>query len=413
MGTLSIIVPVVVFLLFLLILTFALIFIKDALTPKGKVKIVLNDGVKTLEVDGGNTLLQTLVNAGIFIPSACGGKGTCHACKVRVLEGGGNILPTELPAFKRKEILNNWRLSCQVKVKENLKIEVPDEVLTIKEYICTVKSNRNVATFIKELVLELPPGEKLNFKPGGYIQIYIPPYQIDYSKDIYVEEEYRDEWDKYNMWSLKARNDKEIFRAYSMANHPAEGSIVMLNVRIATPPLDKQKNAFANVPPGIASSYIFSLKPGDKVKISGPYGEFFIKDTNREMIYIGGGAGMAPLRSHIFHLFHTLKTKRKVTYFYGGRSKRELFYVDDFRAIEREFPNFKFIIALDSPKPEDRWDGPVGYIHQVAYELYLKDHPAPEDCEYYLCGPPPMIDAVVRMLDSLGVPPENIAYDKF
>lgn len=403
----------VVFTLFNLILTGVLVGIRNLLMKRGLVTINLNDGFKVINVPQGNSLLQTLVNAGIFVPSACGGKGTCYACKVRVLEGGGNILPTELPAFTKKQIKDNWRLSCQVKVKEPLKIIVPDEVLTIKEYITTVRSNRNVATYIKELVLELPPGETLKFKPGGYIQIYIPHYSIDFSKDIHVEDEFKDEWDKYNLWKLKVSNDTEIFRAYSMANHPAEGNIVMLNVRIATPPWDKTKNDWAPVPPGIASSYIFSLKPGDKVKISGPYGEFHIKNTNREMIYIGGGAGMAPLRSHIFHLFHTLKTTRKVSYFYGGRSKRELFYVDDFRKIEQQFPNFKFVIALSEPKPEDNWTGPVGFIHQVTYDLYLKNHPAPEDIEYYLCGPPPMIDAVLKMLDALGVPPENIAYDKF
>lgn len=403
----------VVFTLFNLILTGVLVGIRNLIMKRGLVTINLNDGFKVINVPQGNSLLQTLVNAGIFVPSACGGKGTCYACKVRVLEGGGNILPTELPAFTKKQIKDNWRLSCQVKVKEPLKIIVPDEVLTIKEYITTVRSNRNVATYIKELVLELPPGETLKFKPGGYIQIYIPHYSIDFSKDIHVEDEFKDEWDKYNLWKLKVSNDTEIFRAYSMANHPAEGNIVMLNVRIATPPWDKTKNDWAPVPPGIASSYIFSLKPGDKVKISGPYGEFHIKNTNREMIYIGGGAGMAPLRSHIFHLFHTLKTTRKVSYFYGGRSKRELFYVDDFRKIEQQFPNFKFVIALSEPKPEDNWTGPVGFIHQVTYDLYLKNHPAPEDIEYYLCGPPPMIDAVLKMLDALGVPPENIAYDKF
>ncbi len=386
---------------------------RKALTTTRKVKIIINDGLKELEVTPGLSLLQTLTNHKIFIPSACGGKGSCHACKAQVISGGGNILPTELPAFTRSQIKENWRLACQVKVKEDMKIKIPEEVFGIKELTCTVKSNRNVATYIKELVLELPPGENLNFKPGGYIQIYVPPFNIDFSKDIYVEEEYRDEWDKYNLWSLKCTNNEEIFRAYSMANHPAEGSIVMLNVRIATPPWDKTRNTWADVPPGIASSYIFSLKPGDKVRISGPYGEFFIKDTDREMVYIGGGAGMAPLRSHIFHLFHTLKTKRKVTYFYGGRSRRELFYIEDFRAIEREFPNFKFYVALSEPKPEDNWDGPIGFIHQVAYDLYLKNHPAPEDIEYYLCGPPPMIEAVLRMLDSLGVPPEQIAYDKF
>ncbi len=402
-----------IFLSIILILVFIILKAKEKLVPSGEVTIDINGGKRLLKVPAGSTLLSTLNNAGILMPSACGGGGTCGMCRVRVLEGGGEILPTETGFFTRKEVKEKWRLSCQVKVKQDLKILVPEEVFGIKKWECEVVSNHNVATFIKEFVVKLPEGEHLKFKSGQYIQIDIPPYEIDFAKDIAVEDEYRDEWDKYGLWDLKAKNTEETVRAYSMANHPAEGDIIMLNVRIATPPWDRQKNTWKNVPPGIGSSYIFSLKPGDKVKISGPYGDFLVQDTDREMMFIGGGAGMAPMRSHIFHQFHTLKTKRKTTFWYGARSKREIFYEEHFRAIEREFPNFKFYIALSEPKPEDNWDGYVGFIHEVIYEQYLKNHEEPEEIEYYMCGPPLMAQAVLKMLDNLGVPRENIFFDDF
>jgi Na+-transporting NADH:ubiquinone oxidoreductase subunit F len=309
--------------------------------------------------------------------------------------------------------MNDWRLGCQVKVKEDMKIEVPAEIFGIKKWECEVISNKNVATFIKEFVVRLPKGEILDFKSGGYIQIDVPPCEVDFGKDIEIDDEYRGDWDNFKMWDLKMKNPEPIYRAYSMANHPAEGNIVMLNIRIATPPWDRSKNAFMKVNPGICSSYIFSRKPGDKVTVSGPYGEFFIKPTEREMMFIGGGAGMAPMRSHIFDLFHTKKTNRKTTFWYGGRSLRELFYVDQFEAIEKNFDNFKFNIGLSEPMPEDNWEGYVGFIHQVIYDNYLKNHAEPEDIEYYLCGPPMMNDAVQKMLDDLGVPQEMIAFDDF
>lgn len=361
----------------------------------------------------GSTLLSTLSAQKIFLPSACGGGGTCAMCKCRVLDGGGSILPTEVGYFTRKEQMNNWRLGCQVKVREDMKIEIPAEIFGIKKWECEVVSNHNVATFIKEFVVKLPEGETLDFRSGGYIQIDVPPVEVDFGKDIEIEDEYREDWDKFNMWNLKMKNPEPIFRAYSMANHPAEGNIVMLNIRIATPPWDRSKNAFMNVNPGICSSFVFSRKPGDKVTISGPYGEFFIKNTQREMMFIGGGAGMAPMRSHIFHLFLTEHTKRKATFWYGGRSLRELFYVDQFEDIEKNNANFKFNIGLSEPLPEDKWEGYVGFIHQVIYENYLKNHPEPEEIEYYLCGPPMMNDAVQKMLDDLGVPQEMIAFDDF
>ena len=403
---------IAVFLVIIILLVAGLLFARKKLTPQGEVKVTINDE-KELEVNPGSTLLSTLSNEGIYLPSACGGGGTCAMCKCQVFEGGGSILPTEKGYFTRKEQQNDWRLGCQVKVREDMKIGVPKEVFGIKKWECEVVSNDNVATFIKEFVVRLPEGEKLDFQPGGYIQIDVPKCEVDY-KDIEVEEEYREDWDNFKMWDLKMKNPEPIFRAYSMANHPAEGNIIKLNIRIATPPWDKKKNAFMNVNPGICSSFIFSRKPGDKVTISGPYGEFFIKDTNKEMMYIGGGAGMAPLRSHIFHIFHTLKTTdRKVTYWYGGRSKRELFYIDEFREIEKQFPNFKFYVALSEPQPEDNWDGYTGFIHQVIIDNYLKDHPEPEEIEYYFCGPPMMNQAVLKMLDDYGVPEEMIAFDDF
>jgi len=407
-----VIVSIIFFLTVILLLVGLLLFARKKLTPQGKVKIIINEE-KELEVDPGSTLLSTLSANKIFLPSACGGGGTCAMCKCQVFEGGGSILPTETGFFSRKEQQNNWRLGCQVKVRENMKIAVPPEVFGIKKWECEVVSNRNVATFIKEFVVKLPEGEKLDFLSGGYIQIDVPKIEVDFSKDIFVEEEYRDEWDKFKMWDLKMKNTEEQFRAYSMANHPAEDNIVMLNIRIATPPWDRKTNSFMKVNPGVCSSYIFSRKPGDKVMVSGPYGEFHIKKTNREMMFIGGGAGMAPMRSHIFHLFHTEKTNRKATFWYGGRSLRELFYIEEFQQIERDFPNFKFHVALSEPKPEDNWKGYTGFIHQVIMDNYLKQHPEPEEIEYYLCGPPMMNAAVFKMLDELGVPNEMIAFDDF
>jgi Na+-transporting NADH:ubiquinone oxidoreductase subunit F len=330
-----------------------------------------------------------------------------------VFDGGGTILPTETGFFTRKEQQHNWRLGCQVKVKEDIKILIPEAVLGIKKWECEVISNRNVATFIKEFVVKLPENEKLNFKSGGYIQIDIPKCEVDYSKDIYVEEQFHEDWDNMSIWNLKMRNNEETFRAYSMANHPAEGNISMLNIRIAPPPWDRVKCAFMNVNPGVCSSYIFSRKPGDKVTISGPYGEFFLKESDSEMMFIGGGAGMAPMRSHIFNLFNTMRTKRKVSFWYGARSKREIFYEEQFRASEREFPNFTCNKALSEPKPEHNWTGYVGFIHQIIFDNYLKAHEAPEDIEYYMCGPPMMNDAVNKMLYDLGVPDEMIAFDDF
>ncbi len=411
-NTLVMAAGVVVFLIIILVLIMLLLYVKRKLTPQGKVKLTINEK-EEIEVEPGSTILATLGNNKILLPSACGGGGTCGMCKCRVTEGGGSILPTETGFFSRKEQQNYWRLGCQVKVKENMKIEIPEEVMGIKKWECEVLSNRNVATFIKEFVVKLPEGETLDFKSGGYIQIDVPKLEVDFSKDIDVEQEYRDEWDKFNMWSLKMKNTEETFRAYSMANHPAENNIIMLNIRIATPPWDRKKNAFMSINPGVCSSFIFSLKPGDKVFISGPYGEFFIKDTEREMMFIGGGAGMAPMRSHIFHLFQTLKTGRKASFWYGARSKREIFYEDEFRAIEKQFPNFDFHIALSEAKAEDNWTGHTGFIHQVIYENYLSKHSDPEDIEYYLCGPPLMNDAVQKMLDDLGVPPDMIAFDDF
>jgi len=400
-----------VFLLVILLLVAILMFAQAKLVPKGKVKVKINEE-KELEVDPGSSLLLTLAAQKIFLPSACGGGGTCGMCRVQVNDGGGSILPTETGFFTRKEQQNKWRLGCQVKVRENLDITVPKEVFGIKKWECEVVSNRNVATFIKEFVVKLPEGENLDFRSGGYIQIDVPKIEIEY-KDMDIDEKFRDEWDKFKMWDLKMKNPEPVYRAYSMANHPAEGNMIMLNIRIATPPWDRKKNAFMKVNPGICSSYVFSRKPGDKVTISGPYGEFFIKDTKREMMFIGGGAGMAPMRSHIFHLFKTEHTDRKATFWYGGRSLKELFYMDQFEEIQKENDNFNFEVALSEPLPEDNWEGKTGFIHQVVYDTYLKDHPEPEEIEYYLCGPPMMISAVMNMLDDLGVPPEMISFDDF
>ncbi|MBE9480218.1 MAG: NADH:ubiquinone reductase (Na(+)-transporting) subunit F [Bacteroidetes bacterium] len=404
-------ISIVVFLVVIMLLVTLLLYARRKLTPQGKVNLIINKE-KEFEVDPGFTILTTLSDQKIFLPSACGGVGTCGMCKCQVFEGGGTILPTEKGFFTRKEQLNNWRLGCQVKVREDMKIGIPEEIFGIKKWECEVISNRNVATFIKEFVVKLPEGETMDFQSGGYIQIDVPKCEVDF-KDIEVEEEYRKDWDEFKMWDLKMRNPEPIFRAYSMANHPAEENIIMLNVRIATPPFDQKKNRFMKVNPGICSSYIFSRKPGDKVTISGPYGEFFIKDSDKEMMFIGGGAGMAPMRSHIFHLFNTEHSRRKATFWYGGRSLRELFYIDQFKKIEKENPNFKFHIGLSEPIPEDNWTGYTGFIHQVIIDNYLKNHPEPEEIEYYLCGPPLMNDAVLKMLDDYGIPDEMIAFDDF
>ena len=395
----------------ILILVLILNFAESRLLPKGDVTIKINgNDDKSIVTRPGSTLLSALAGKSIFLPSACGGGGTCALCKCQVIEGGGEILPTETGHINRNEAKDNWRLACQVKIKEDMNIHVPDEIFNIRKWECIVRSNKSVATFIKELVLELPQGEKLDFTAGGYIQIDIPEYEKMSFKDFDIEEEYHPDWDKFNIWDLNCKNDEPEFRAYSMANHPAEGNRVMLNVRIATPP----PPLWNDVPPGIASSYIFNLKPGDKVTISGPYGEFFIKEkSEREMVYIGGGAGMAPMRSHLFHLFHTEKTNRKVSFWYGARSKREMFYDEDFVDIKSKFDNFKYIVAMSDPQPEDNWTGPTGFIHSVLLEEYLKNHDDPTEIEYYMCGPPPMIDALENMLDSLGVEPEMIAYDSF
>jgi Na+-transporting NADH:ubiquinone oxidoreductase subunit F len=392
-----------------LMLIGVLLFAESKLVNKGLCKIEINgDPDRSPEIPGGGTLLGVLSGQKIFLPSACGGGGTCAMCKCQVFEGGGDILPTELTHISRSEAKENWRLACQVKVKENMKIRVPDEVFGIKKWECTVASNHNVATFIKEFVVNLPEGEILAFQSGGYIQIDVPKYKDLRYRDFDIEKEYHEDWDKFKIWDYVANNDEECFRAYSMANHPAEGNRVMLNIRIASPPPRTE-----GIPPGICSSYVFSLKPGDKVTISGPYGEFFIKDTDREMVYIGGGAGMAPLRSHIFHLFHTLKTGRKVSYWYGARSKREMFYTEGFEAIEKEFPNFSYHVALSDALSEDNWTGHTGFIHQVVYRKYLENHEDIDNVEFYLCGPPLMNSAVLHMLDEMGVEEQMIDFDDF
>lgn len=406
-----IIISVVVFLSITLLLVFVLLWAKAKLVPSGNVKLNVNDEMNA-DVPIGGTLLNTLQGQNIFLSSACGGSGSCGQCRCRVVEGGGEILPTETGFFSRKEQKEHWRLACQTKVKEDMKVLVPEEVFGVKEWECEVISNRNVSTFIKEFVVKLPEGEVMNFKSGSYAQIKIPKYDIKYS-DYVIEEQFRDDWDRFKMWDLTCKNDTETVRAYSMANYPAEGNIITLNVRIATPPMDRATGTWMNVSPGISSSYIFSLKPGDKVTMSGPYGDFHIQETENEMLYIGGGAGMAPLRAQILHLFNTVKTGRKVSYWYGARSKKEIFYEEDFREIERNFPNFKFHIALSDPQPEDNWDGYVGFIHQVILDNYLSKHEAPEDIEYYMCGPGPMANAVKIMLDNLGVERSSLYFDDF
>lgn len=403
-----IILGVVSFSVIVLLLVVLILFARSKLVPSGNVKIEINDDHnKTIEVPIGGKLLNVLADNQIFLPSACGGGGTCGECKCIIKEGGGDVLPTERSKLTRGQIKQGYRLSCQVAVKGDMKLELDPEVFEIKKWECTVRSNRNVATFIKELILDLPEGENVEFRAGGYIQIEAPPHTV-YYKDFDIDEEYRADWDKYKLWDLVSKVDEPIVRAYSMANYPEERGMIMLNVRIATPPPN-----MPNVPPGQMSSYIFNLKPGDKVTISGPYGEFFARDTDNEMVFIGGGAGMAPMRSHIFDQLKRLNSKRKMSFWYGARSLREAFYIEEFNELQEKHENFSWTLALSEPLPEDNWTGPVGFIHQVLYDNYLKNHPAPEDCEYYICGPPMMNAAVIKMLDSLGVEPENILFDDF
>ncbi|MEZ4938177.1 MAG: NADH:ubiquinone reductase (Na(+)-transporting) subunit F [Crocinitomicaceae bacterium] len=423
-------ITITVFLIVILLLVALLLFVKAKLSPAGKIKITIN-GEKTIEVDGGGTLLSTLGSNGIFLPSACGGGGTCVQCECHVLKGGGEILPTETPHFSRKEIASGVRLGCQVKVKEDMEIEIPEEVLGIKEWEAEVVSNYNVATFIKEFIVEIP--EDMDYKAGGYIQIKIPACTVNY-KDMDIAahpqdhpgqpDKFRKAWDKFGLWDLVMKNNEEVVRAYSMASYPAEGRRIMLNVRVATPPWDRKTNGWMKVNPGVASSYIFNLKVGDKAIISGPYGEFFINESDAEMLYVGGGAGMAPMRSHLYELFKTMKTGRKVTYWYGGRSKEELFYIHYFRDLEKDFPNFKFYMVLSEPLPEDNWvekkdvndpdgDGFLGFVHQAVIDQYLSKHDSPEDIEFYFCGPPLMNKAVEQMCEDWGVPKENVRFDDF
>ena len=418
----TILAAILVIVVVTLILVALLLFIKIKLTPSGTVKIDINGGKKVLDVPQGGSLLNTLAEQKIFLPSACGGKGNCGQCKCQVLEGGGSILPTETGFFTRKQIADNWRLGCQVKVKDNLKIQVPDSALSVKKLECEVISNKNVATFIKEFTVKLPEGEDIEFKSGEYIQIDIPAYDVDFA-DMDVDPIYRADWEKYGFFGIKYKNTVPTIRAYSMASYPAEKNVIKLNVRIATPPFDRSqpKGVFKMlpVPPGIASTYVFSRKPGDKVWISGPYGEFLLpKDDpdSQEYIFVGGGAGMAPLRSHIMHLFKTLKTKRQVHFFYGARALVEAFYLEDFAEIEKDFPNFHFHLALDRPDPAADAAGvkyTAGFVHNVMNETYLKNHEAPEDIKYFMCGPPMMVASVNALLDSLGVAPESILYDNF
>lgn len=396
------------FVAIILLLVIVLLQARKQLVNSADVTILINDDPsKALKVPAGSTLLSTLAANKIFIPSACGGMGSCGVCKVHVLDGGGSVLPTEEGWLSRGEIREHCRLSCQVKVKQDMKIEVEPEVFSVRKWRCKTRSNQNVATFIKELILELPPGEEVPFRAGGYIQIECPPHTVHY-KDFVIEKEYRGDWDKFDMWRFVSKVDEDVTRAYSMANYPEEKGIIMLNVRIASPPPRQP-----DVPPGKMSSYIFGLKPGDEVTISGPYGEFFARETENEMVFIGGGAGMAPMRSHIFDLFKRLHTKRTVSFWYGARSLREAFYVEDFDGIAKDNPNFKWVLALSEPLPEDNWTGPRGFIHQVVMNEYLKNHPAPEECEFYICGPPMMNDAVIKMAVSLGVEPENVMFDDF
>lgn len=432
LSTTTVLSSIIVFLLVTLTLVGLLLFVKTQLTPSGKITIKIN-GEKEIVVDGGNTLLTTLGNEGIFLPSACGGGGTCVQCTCQVHSGGGSILPTEEPHFSRKEVASNFRLGCQVKVRENMEIDIPEEVFGVKKWEATVVSNYNVATYIKEFIVEVP--EDMPYEAGGYIQIEIPNCEIPFSEmDITAHPEdhpgepnkFEKDWGEGNfaMRNLVMKNDEDVVRAYSMASYPAEGRKIMLNVRVAAPPWDRDKNSWADINPGVASSYIFGRKPGDKVTISGPYGEFFINNSEAEMLYIGGGAGMAPMRSHLYELFKTLKTGRKVSYWYGGRSKAELFYIEHFRSLEREFSNFKFYLVLSDAQESDNWkpmqnmndtagDGFVGFVHQVVIDQYLTKHEEPEDIELYFCGPPLMNQAILKMADDWGIPDENVRFDDF
>ncbi|MHA7832906.1 MAG: NADH:ubiquinone reductase (Na(+)-transporting) subunit F [Algiphilus sp.] len=390
----------------ILVLVSVILLARSKLVPQGNVTIDIN-GEKQIEVPTGSKLLGTLANNGLFVPSACGGGGTCAQCRVKIFEGGGSILPTEEGHITKREAREGDRLSCQVTVKQDMKIQVPEEVFGVRKWECTVRSNQNVATFIKELVLELPEGEHVDFRAGGYIQIEAPPHEVHF-KDFQVQERFRADWDKFDVWQHVSKVNEPVMRAYSMANYPEERGLIMLNVRIALPP---PRNP--DVPPGEMSSYIFSLQEGDKVTISGPFGEFFARETDKEMIFVGGGAGMAPMRSHIFDQLRRIKTDRKMSFWYGARSKNEMFYVEDFDMLDRENENFEWHVALSEPLPEDNWEGPTGFIHEVLYEKYLKDHKAPEDCEYYLCGPPMMNAAVIKMLIDLGVERDDILLDDF
>ena len=403
----EILLSVLLFTGILLVLTLLILWVRARLVPQGDVHILVNDEL-TLTVPAGGRLLGTLADAGIFAPSACGGGGTCGQCRVKVLDGGGSLLPTEASLISKREAAQGERLACQVAVAQDLKIRVPEAVFGVKQWQCAVRSNDNVATFIKELVLELPPGATLDFRAGGYIQIECPAHELSYST-FDVQGEYREDWERFGLLELESVVKHPTMRAYSMANYPQENEIIMLNVRIATPP----PNALGKVPPGVMSSFIFNLKPGDRVSVSGPYGEFFAKDTGAEMVFIGGGAGMAPMRSHIFDQLKRLHSDRKITFWYGARSLREAFYVKEFDQLAASHPNFSWNLALSDPLPEDNWSGPVGFIHEVLFDQHLRDHPAPEDCEYYMCGPPLMISAVTRLLDDLGVPEENVLFDDF
>lgn len=406
-STSYIITSVVVFTVVIMALVTILMAAAKKLVPQGFAKLSINEGSREIDVKPGTSLLSALSNEQIFLPSACGGGGTCAMCKCKVLEGGGELLPTEAGQVTKAEAKEGVRLACQLKVKESMVLDIEPEILDIKKYECTVRSNENVATFIKELVVELPKGEKLDFRAGGYIQIDVPAYKDLEYKNFEIGDEYRQDWDQFKMFDLVANNDEDCFRAYSMASFPLEDDIIMLNIRIATPPPG------TDYPPGICSSYVFDLKPGDKITISGPYGEFFAQETEREMCFIGGGAGMAPMRSHIFDQLKRIKSDRKITFWYGGRSKRELFYMDEFKQLEKEFPNFSLHVALSDPLPEDNWEGSTGFIHQVCLEEYMDKHDDPTEVEFYLCGPPIMLQCVNEMVDELGVEPEMVRADDF
>ncbi|MBE9467527.1 MAG: NADH:ubiquinone reductase (Na(+)-transporting) subunit F [Bacteroidetes bacterium] len=411
-SIITIFLSIAIFLLLMFILVLILIIAKSKLIPSGEVKIIINNDEKEIITNAGSNLLNTLHNNEVLLPSACGGKGTCGMCKCQVLSGAGTILPLEKDFFSRKQQKENWRLACQIKVKQDINMLVPKSILGIKKIECEVLSNHNVASFIKEFVLKLPKGEVLAFNSGEYIQIDVPEAKINFENFV-IDDEYVEEWKKYKMFDLKMINSEPTFRAYSLANYPEENNIVKLNVRIATPPINKMKGGFKNIKPGVCSSYIFSLKKGDKVNLSGAYGDFLLKQTEKEIVFIGGGAGMAPLHSHIFYLFKTLKTTRKVSFWYGARSKKEIFYFDDFKEIEEQFDNFSFHLALSDPKPEDDWKGETGFIHQIVSDNYLRNHNEPEEIEYYICGPDVMTKVVNSMLYNFGVPEENILYDDF